>query len=747
MRNNSINIVAMYMCDICNEQQFSTFKEAEEHEKICTGPCTVISKNGGNDGELGNDLKLTKLMQVRPIPKIHQREKCMNGKTSHDADDNEDASLFSSSNNGDSISIGDSTFQFFPLMTILAAVAADTTHTSNGDAPPLPLAQEGARLKFVALDDYKEGDAAGIPSLPALAVVNTNHNAVNNDDNVNERNENDVTSAFEKWNCLACTFHNSNPLYLACAICGTARAASGLLDIDLSHPSSMSLAANGYNYDLSLLPHEKDINQKQLWIDGSMSATTEGRVMTVMCASSRMMTSTVRARGVEDGLENTMTVLHGEEGQLSPPSTAGSPSMVKCVGLNMSSQRYDVEGDVLCGGWEVSFSTHPLPLSPQPQPHAHKDLDQIQQEPVSALSHNTKEGHDSNGSTTGNYVEDKDRSEAPVSEAPRMHPSSPSFKLLEKCCVGGTETFIINDDGNNNNYDDNDNEDDDDDQSKPIMSLLTSYVKTYLISGSSDNHITNVMGEFNASSDERQMDLSSPPDHPGICMGSHGTINKSMKELYPVGCPVWFNLQFSHLGSRHVRASIGIVKSFFFDQETHSMMYEIEQIPSSGTMHTINNASFVPETEVAFAVNCPVLLMGGQFDVTNSEIEGKIVNIEFNKGKHGGKILYSVLYATKEGGVLVEKGVVTTRISYTFSLPALQSRIRNIVATPGNHRAIGIRCNVQNEPMQNVSPQFLKVKKRSSHQLTSSNASDDVDENHGSSFYKDNSTTKRGRMK
>jgi hypothetical protein len=220
-----------------------------------------------------------------------------------------------------------------------------------------------------------------------------------------------------------------------------------------------------------------------------------------------------------------------------------------------------------------------------------------------------------------------------------------------------------------------------------------------------------------------------------------------MKELYPVGCPVWFNLQFSHLGSRHVRASIGIVKSFFFDQETHSMMYEIEQIPSAGTMHTINNTSIVPETEVAFAVNCPVLLMGGQFDVTNSEIEGKIVNIEFNKGKHGGKILYSVLYATKEGGVLVEKGVVTTRISYTFSLPALQSRIRNIVATPGNHRAIGIRCNVQNEPMQNVSPQFLKVKKRSSHQLTSSNASDDVDENHGSSFYKDNSTTKRGRMK
>ena len=730
MRNNSINIVAMYMCDICNEQQFSTFKEAEEHEKICTGPCTVISKNGGNDGESGNDLKSTKLTQERPIPQIHQREKCMNGKTSHDADDNDDASLFSSSSNGDSISIGDSTFQFLPLMTILAAVAAGTTYTSNGNAPPPPPAQEDTRLNFLALDDYKEGDAAGIPSLPALSVVNTNHNAVNDDDDVNERNENDVTSAFEKWNCLACTFHNSNPLYLACAICGTARVASGLLDIDLSHPSSMSLDANGYNNDLSLLPHEKDINQKQLRIDGSMSATTKGRVMTIKCASSRMMTSTVRARGVEDGLENTTPILHGEEGQLSPPMTLGPPSMVKCVGLNMCSQRYDVEGDVLRGGWEVSFSTHPLPLSPLPQPHAHKDLDQIQQEPVFALSHNTKEGHDSNGSTTGIYVEDKDRSEAPVSEAPRMHPSSPSFKLLEKCCVGGTETFKQ-----------------DLHQSKPTMSLLTSNVKTYPINRSSDNHVTNMMGEFNASSDERQMDLSSPPDHPGICMGPHGTINTSMKELYPAGCPVWFNLQFSHLDSRHVRASTGIVKSFSFDQETHSMMYEIEQIPLAGTMHTNNNASFVPETEVAFAVNCPVLLMGGQFDVTNSETEGKIVNIEFNKGKHGGNILYSVLYAAKEGGVMVEQGVVATRISYTFSLSALQSRIRNTVATPGNHRAIGIRCNMQNEPMQNIPPQFLKVKKRSSPQLTSSNASYDVDENHGSSFYEDNITTKRGRMK
>jgi hypothetical protein len=719
MRNNSINIVPMYMCDICNEQQFSTFKEAEKHEKICTGPCTVISKNGGNNGESGNDLKSTKLMQERP-----KQEKCMNVKTSHDTDDNDDASLFSSSSNGDSVSIGDSTFPFLPLMTLIAAVAADATNTANGNAPPLPPAQEGMRLKFLALDDYREGDAAGIPSPPAVAVVNTNHNAVNDDDNVNDRNENDVTSAFEKWKCLACTFHNSNPLYLACAICGTARVASELLDMDLSHPSSVSLAANGSNKDLSLLTHEKDINQPQLRINGSMSAITKGRVITVKCASSEMMTSTGKERGIEDGLENTTTVLHSEDGGLSPPLTAGPPSWVKCTNVNMCSRRYDVEGDMLLGGLEVTYSAPFLPLSALPQPHM--NLDQIQQEPVSAL-----------GSTTGIYVENKDRSEAPVSEAPRTHPSSPSFTLLEKCGVGGTEIFKQ-----------------DLHQSKPIMSLLTSNVKTYPISGSSDNHdnhVTHMMGEFKNSSDKRHMDLSSRPDHPGICMGLYGTMIPSKKEfprkiLYPVGCPVWFNLQYSHLDSRHVRASVGVVKSFSFDQETYLMMYEVDQIPSAGKKHTYNNASFVPETEVAFAVHCPVVLMGGQFDVTNTETEGKIVNIEFNKGKHGGKILYSVLYTAKEGGVLVEKGVVAKRISYTFSLHALQSRIRNIVVTPGNHRAIGIRCNVQNEPMQNISPQFLKVKKRSSHQFTYSKASYDVDENHGSNFYKDNITAKRGRM-
>ena len=736
MRNNSINVDTMYMCNICNEQQFFTFKEAEEHEKICSGPCIVICKNSGNKGELGNDLQSTKLTQGRPRPQIHQQAKCINAKTSHDADDNDNVSLFSSSSsNGDSISVGDSKFHFLPLMTIIAAVAADATNTANDNTSSLAPAREGKRLKFPTFAAYREGDAAGTPSLPDLGVVNTNYNAVNDDDG-NDHNENDVTSALKKWNCLACTFHNSNPLYLACAICGTARAASKLLDIDLAHPSSMSLAANGYKENFSI-----DTNQPQVQIDGTMTASTRGRLMMVKHASSRMMTTTVRERGVEVRLENTKTVLHGEEDQLSSPLTVSSPSLVKCVDMNMCSRSYDVEGDMLLRGLEVSLSARHLPFPPLPQPQVHKDLDQIQQEPVSALSHKTKEVHHSNRSTTGIYVEDKDRSDAPVSKAPRMHPSSPSFKLLEKCGVGGTEIFKQ-----------------DFCQSKPSMSLLTSHVKTYPISGSSDNHddndnnVTHMTGEFNNSSDKRHVDLSPPPDPSRICMGSYGTMKPSMTEvphkiLYPVGCPVWFNLQCSHMGSRYVRANVGIVKSFSFDQVTHVMMYEIEHIPSAGKTHTHNNASFVPEAEVAFAVNCPVLLVGGQFGITNSETGGKIVNIEFNKGEYGGKILYSVLYATKEGGVLVEKGIVSERIRYTFSLQALQSRIRNIVATPGSHRAIGIRCNVQNEPMQNKSPQFLKVKKRASHQFTFSNASYDGDGHHDNSSYKDNITAKHSRKK
>ena len=97
--------------------------------------------------------------------------------------------------------------------------------------------------------------------------------------------------------------------------------------------------------------------------------------------------------------------------------------------------------------------------------------------------------------------------------------------------------------------------------------------------------------------------------------------------------------------------------------------------------------------------------------------------------------------------MLVEKGVVSEWFRYILSLQALQSRIINIVATHENHRAIGIQCNVQNEPMQNKSPQFLKAKKRFSHQITYSNANYDGDGNHGNGSYTDNITEKRSRMK
>ncbi len=160
--------------------------------------------------------------------------------------------------------------------------------------------------------------------------------------------------------------------------------------------------------------------------------------------------------------------------------------------------------------------------------------------------------------------------------------------------------------------------------------------------------IPHMLEKFNNSSDKRHVDLSLPPDPPRICMGSYGTMKPSMTEiphkiLFPVGCPVWFNLQCSHIGSRYVRASVGIVNFFSFDRVTHVMMYEIEHVPSAGKTHTHNNPSLVQETDIAFAVNCLVLFVGRKFGINNSETRGKIVNIELNKGEHGGKILYSVL--------------------------------------------------------------------------------------------------------
>jgi hypothetical protein len=117
-----------------------------------------------------------------------------------------------------------------------------------------------------------------------------------------------------------------------------------------------------------------------------------------------------------------------------------------------------------------------------------------------------------------------------------------------------------------------------------------------------------------------------------------------------------------------------------------------------------------------------------------------------NKGEHGRKLLYTVLYTAQGGGVLVEKGIVTRQIRYKFSLHALQSTIRNIA--PPNGRAFGIQSNVLNEAMHNkfLAP-LLKVKKRSSCHFSYSNDTYDGNDNLVSNSDNDGIQQKCGRLK
>jgi hypothetical protein len=190
-------------------------------------------------------------------------------------------------------------------------------------------------------------------------------------------------------------------------------------------------------------------------------------------------------------------------------------------------------------------------------------------------------------------------------------------------------------------------------------------------------------------------------------------MNLSMEEspckvLYPVGCPVWFNLRYPTPFSKLVTANRGVVKSFSFERGTQMMMYEIERDPSAGkiTSPYTTTTPMIPETEVAFAIHCPVLVKAMQWDAKTLETEGRIVNIKFGDEKNGGEKLYTVLCTTNGGNVLVEEGIVTQRIRYKFSLPALQSKLRDIVTSPGNNRAIGIRSNMQEEAMLNKLPPY-----------------------------------------
>jgi hypothetical protein len=156
------------------------------------------------------------------------------------------------------------------------------------------------------------------------------------------------------------------------------------------------------------------------------------------------MQTTIQGKsGIEDRLAIVTSVLCCKESQLSPPLIAGSLSLANCVVKCVCSQRCD-KSDLNKGVDPLGvLEDHPLPLLPLPQPSLYKDLDQLQQEQVFVLLHNTREQRDLNGSKTKTSIKDNDLSVAHVSETPRMHTSSPSFNLMDKCGAGGINAFKL----------------------------------------------------------------------------------------------------------------------------------------------------------------------------------------------------------------------------------------------------------------------------------------------------------------
>ena len=187
------------------------------------------------------------------------------------------------------------------------------------------------------------------------------------------------------------------------------------------------------------------------------------------------------------------------------------------------------------------------------------------------------------------------------------------------------------------------------------------------------------------------------------------------KAQYPIGCPVWFNLQWSttpRSNSKYVTANQGSIQSSSFDQETQTWLYEIKQeSSSSGTMSSPESTTQIPEHDIAFAIHCPVLVRTEECFGNNeySESEGQITNIMFVNGENKHIFLYTVLYTNSTAAtgslVKVEEGILPARIKYKFSLQELQSRIRKIMAPPyGTEiRAFGIRSNMHAEPMHDLS--------------------------------------------
>eukprot|EP00579_Thalassiosira_antarctica_P009739 CAMPEP_0201920362 /NCGR_PEP_ID=MMETSP0903-20130614/8986_1 /ASSEMBLY_ACC=CAM_ASM_000552 /TAXON_ID=420261 /ORGANISM="Thalassiosira antarctica, Strain CCMP982" /LENGTH=954 /DNA_ID=CAMNT_0048457085 /DNA_START=96 /DNA_END=2963 /DNA_ORIENTATION=- len=128
------------------------------------------------------------------------------------------------------------------------------------------------------------------------------------------------------------------------------------------------------------------------------------------------------------------------------------------------------------------------------------------------------------------------------------------------------------------------------------------------------------------------------------------------KAKYPPGCPVWYDLKRASL--KRLDACHGIVVSVYIDLETGIRVYKVVKTSSSE-----GEQPFVWQDQLAYAMDCPVLVKGMVDNEPNKELEGIILCLRTARGDR--KLSYSVRFLLEGNNrVRVELGVETDQITF-----------------------------------------------------------------------------------
>ena len=233
-------------------------------------------------------------------------------------------------------------------------------------------------------------------------------------------------------------------------------------------------------------------------------------------------------------------------------------------------------------------------------------------------------------------------------------------------------------------------------------------------------------------------------------MGSPASKGRPTAAMYPIGCPVWFDVRRSMSMPERILARAGIVRKSAFDEDKQTFEYEVETtMEGRRTTETTTTRRTLEEGEIAYAVRCPVLVKrlatadgggstanvvvdrdedaGGDGGVRDATMVGVVVDVV--PAMRGGvrTFVYSVLASTnydgeddddEEGGggrVAIERDVASERLQHRITLESLQYYIREVSSSHRGRKktALGIRSDGgRREPMRNGKPPSVEPREK-----------------------------------